>query len=188
MDPKITARDMGVKLSIDQTRVRQTPKTDFGSVMMTGLSKTADVALTAGAIAAPFIPGGAVVSAAISGVAQLKDAAGGLSSTSGAMTSGPNGMAIGGGGGSGGSLATSVSGSGGGNSAFGAVNQLAASGDPNAAMFNATKAMQEMNMSQNLQYLQLQQSMQQDNRQFTLVSNIMKVKHDTAKNAINNVR
>jgi len=46
----------------------------------------------------------------------------------------------------------------------------------------------EMQQSFNLQYLQLQQDMQQQNRQFTLVSNIMKVKHDTAKNAINNVR
>jgi hypothetical protein len=30
--------------------------------------------------------------------------------------------------------------------------------------------------------------MQDENRRFTLVSNIMKTKHDTAKNAINNVR
>lgn len=46
----------------------------------------------------------------------------------------------------------------------------------------------EMQESFNLQYLQLQQNMQQQNRQFTLVSNIMKVKHDTAKAAINNIR
>ncbi len=52
----------------------------------------------------------------------------------------------------------------------------------------ATKQMQEMNQSFNLQYLRLQQSMQQHNREFTMVSNIMKTKHDTAKNAINNVR
>jgi hypothetical protein len=46
----------------------------------------------------------------------------------------------------------------------------------------------EMDQSFNLQYLQLQQDMQAQNRQFTLISNIMKVKHDTAKNAINNIR
>jgi len=39
-----------------------------------------------------------------------------------------------------------------------------------------------------MQYLMLQQKMQSDNRRFTLLSNIMKIKHDTAKNAINNVR
>lgn len=53
---------------------------------------------------------------------------------------------------------------------------------------NATESMEEMDQTFNLQYLQLQQDMQSQNRQFTLVSNIMKVKHDTAKNAINNVR
>ena len=39
-----------------------------------------------------------------------------------------------------------------------------------------------------LEYLALEQKTQSDNRQFTLLSNIMKTKHDTAKNAINNVR
>ena len=51
-----------------------------------------------------------------------------------------------------------------------------------------TKSVLAMKQSFNLQYLQLQQNMQQQNRQFTLMSNIMKVKHDTAKSAINNVR
>jgi len=55
-------------------------------------------------------------------------------------------------------------------------------------MLSSTTEMDEMSQSFSLQYLQLQQDMQADNRQFTLVSNIMKVKHDTAKNAINNVR
>jgi hypothetical protein len=36
--------------------------------------------------------------------------------------------------------------------------------------------------------LGLQQAMQNENRQFTTVSNVMKTKHDTAKNAISNVR
>ena len=52
----------------------------------------------------------------------------------------------------------------------------------------ATKSVLAMQQSFNLQYLQLQQKMQGENRQFTLMSNIMKVKHDTAKSAINNVR
>jgi hypothetical protein len=50
------------------------------------------------------------------------------------------------------------------------------------------KQLMEMNQSFNLQYLGLQQAMQDENRRFTLVSNIMKTKHDTAKNAINNIR
>lgn len=48
--------------------------------------------------------------------------------------------------------------------------------------------LQESQMSFNLQYLQLQNSMQNENRQFTMVSNIMKTKHDTVKNSISNIR
>ncbi len=40
----------------------------------------------------------------------------------------------------------------------------------------------------NMQYLQLQQEMQDENRKFTTLSNIMKTRHDTAKNAISNVK
>jgi hypothetical protein len=47
---------------------------------------------------------------------------------------------------------------------------------------------QETQMSFNLQYLQLQSQMQNENRQFTAVSNIMKTKHDTVKNSISNIR
>jgi hypothetical protein len=54
-------------------------------------------------------------------------------------------------------------------------------------LFAATQGMQEMQMSFNMQYLQLQNSMQNDNRQFTMVSNIMKTKHDTVKNTISNI-
>ncbi len=47
---------------------------------------------------------------------------------------------------------------------------------------------QEMHKSFNLQYLMLQNKISHENRQFTMVSNILKNKHDTAKNAINNIR
>jgi hypothetical protein len=56
------------------------------------------------------------------------------------------------------------------------------------ALMNATKLMQEMSQSFNIQYLQLQQNMQQENRQFTMISNIMKNKHDTIENSLNNIR
>ena len=55
-------------------------------------------------------------------------------------------------------------------------------------LLTATRNMQEMNRSFNLQYLAVQQQIQSDNRKFTVLSNVMKTKHDTAKNAINNVR
>ncbi|NTU57575.1 MAG: hypothetical protein HGB00_01430 [Chlorobiaceae bacterium] len=52
----------------------------------------------------------------------------------------------------------------------------------------ASRSMQEMQMSFNLQYLQLQSQMQDENRSYTMISNIMKNKHDTVKNSINNIR
>ncbi len=57
-----------------------------------------------------------------------------------------------------------------------------------AATTNAAQQMQETQMSFNLQYLMLQNQMQNENRQFAMVSNIMKTKHDTAKNSISNIR
>lgn len=50
---------------------------------------------------------------------------------------------------------------------------------------STTKTMQE---SFNQQYLTLQSQMQRESRQYTAISNIMKTKHDAAKNAIANVR
>jgi hypothetical protein len=62
--------------------------------------------------------------------------------------------------------------------------------DP-AALANLQTAIKEMRQTQmnfNMQYLQLQEKMQNENRQYTTVSNILKTKHDTVKNSINNVR
>jgi hypothetical protein len=61
-------------------------------------------------------------------------------------------------------------------------------GSSTQSLMDQTKAMQEMQMSFNLQYLNLQNKMQNENRQFSTISNVIKTKHDTAKNAINNVR
>lgn len=57
-----------------------------------------------------------------------------------------------------------------------------------AQLLDAVRAMQETQMSFNLQYLQLQSQMQHENRSFTAISNIMKTKHDTVKNSIANIR
>jgi chromosome segregation ATPase len=67
-------------------------------------------------------------------------------------------------------------------------NNLNPSGESTTQLLDATKNMQETQMSFNLQYLQLQNQMQNENRQFSMVSNIMKTKHDTVKNSISNIR
>jgi hypothetical protein len=70
----------------------------------------------------------------------------------------------------------------------GGIAGAAAGGSSTQDLMNATQQMQEMQMSFNLQYLQLQENMQNANRQYTAVSNIMKTKHDTVKNSISNIR
>jgi hypothetical protein len=61
-------------------------------------------------------------------------------------------------------------------------------GDAAKSLFQAAQEMQEMQQSFNLQYLMLQNKISHENRQFSMVSNIMKNKHDTAKNSIDNIR
>ena len=63
----------------------------------------------------------------------------------------------------------------------------ALSGDSGGDLLEATRALQQQSQSFNLQYLELQESVQRESREYTAVSNVMKVKHDSAKAAINNV-
>ncbi len=184
MDSKISSGNTGLRVQIDQSRSRQAPRTDFGSMLSTGLNRTAGAVMDAGKLAAPFIPGGAVLSAAISGVGSLKSAAAGQ--TAGGAATGANSTGLMGGS----SMTGTVGGTGGswgGGSAAGGVGGVPGAQAPGGA-FSDGKAFLEMQASFNMQYLMLQQQMQSENRQFTTLSNIMKTKHDTSKNAINNIR
>jgi hypothetical protein len=173
------ARQRGVNLSNDSNVGRASPRTDFGTHLRNGVSAGAGVASSALSVAAPMIPGGAVLSAAASGIS------GGMGGGTGAYGSGSGGVPAGtqfGGADNipvGGSLLNTQSGGGGqGGGVPGSQQDL----------LNQTKGMQEMAQSFNLQYLQLQEKMQSENRSFSTVSNVMKTKHDTAKSSISNVR
>lgn len=52
----------------------------------------------------------------------------------------------------------------------------------------ATRELVEMNQSFNLQYLGLQNQMQNENRQYSAVSNVIKGKHAAAQNSLGNIR
>ncbi|MEI7706371.1 MAG: hypothetical protein WCK73_17435 [Deltaproteobacteria bacterium] len=54
--------------------------------------------------------------------------------------------------------------------------------------FDAARLLQQESQSFNLQYLELQERMQRETREFTAVSNVMKVRHDAARAAIQNVQ
>ena len=172
-----------IQLDSSSTTVRQSPRTDFGTQVRNGISAGAGTAGAAIGVAAPFVPGAAVLSAAMSGTAGSLGSGGAVGG--GAAYGGGSGMSGGAGvdipvGGPG--LGTPI---GGGAGAGGAAG---GSGNNQQDLLNQTKGMQEMMQSFNLQYLQLQEKMQAENRSFTTVSNVMKTKHDTAKSSISNVR
>lgn len=115
-------------------------------------------------LAAPFVPGGPVLAGAVRAAA-----APALASGVRAATAGPGAPA-----GAGAGLGTA------GAAGAGAL-------DGGGDVLEATRALQLQAQCFNLQYLQLQESMQRESREFTALSNVMKVKHDSAKAAINNV-
>ena len=169
-------QNKGIRFKIEQTREQRAALQSTGAAFKAAIDRTTQMGSSLVASVAPFVPGGAVVSAAVS---SLSSGLGGQATAG--VSGGPNALGLSGG--------AAVSGGAGG-SAIGAVEANVASGAESSAdqMLLATREMQEMNQSFNLQYLQLQQNMQQENRKFTTLSNVMKAKHDTAKNAINNVR
>ena len=52
----------------------------------------------------------------------------------------------------------------------------------------SVQSMMQHGQMSNLQLLALQQQIQQENQQFSTVSNVMRAKHDTAKAAVSNIR
>jgi hypothetical protein len=95
------------------------------------------------ALAAPYVPGGMILSAAIRGAA----------------SPGARAALDGGAGGAG----------------------------PEGDLLDATRTLQRESQAFNVRYLELQEAMQRESREFTTLTNVMKVKHDTAKAAITNI-
>jgi hypothetical protein len=174
--PSAGNNNRGVTLDSSTSTQRTAPRTDFGTQVRNGIAAGAGTAGAAIGVAAPFVPGAAVVSAAVSGAAGNFGGGGG-----------GGGASIGGGAGAGTNVAGIPLGGPGLNTPQGGGSNSAIS-DPNQQLLDQTKGMQEMMQSFNLQYLQLQEKMQQENRSFSTVSNVMKTKHDTAKSSISNVR
>jgi hypothetical protein len=63
-----------------------------------------------------------------------------------------------------------------------------AGGAPPTSETTNVDAMMQQGQLSNYELLALQQQIQQENQQFTTVSNVMRAKHDTAKAAVSNIR
>ena len=125
----------------------------------TVLARTAqEVVRTGAGVVASLVPGAPAVSAAVASVGSVVSSA--ASSVRGASAT-----------------------SGGAGSVPGTTGQ----GDQ-WDLLEAQKEMQADGMKMNLAYIQLQNEMQAESRSQNAISNIMKVRHDSAKAAINNIR
>lgn len=152
------------QISLTPTVARQTPQNDFGHVMA---RTVASVVQTGAGVAGGMAVGNPVLSAAINGVMSTVSA---VSSLGGTGTSSVG--AVGGG-------------------APGGLGALAGGGRGNQESWDLMEAQKLMNAEQqkfNVAYLGLQNAMQRESREFNAISNIMKVRHDSAKAAINNIR
>ena len=161
-------------LSIAQTVPRQTPQTDFGptfaraarEVVRTGAGLVGGM-LPAGVISSAAVAGlrGAVSAAVPSPMALTASATGGASAA-GATTS---------------TMSTHATATG---TTAGATTGQGDAWD----LMEAQRLMNAEGQKFNVAYLTLQNEMQKESREHNAISNIMKVRHDSAKAAINNIR
>ncbi len=165
------------RVSMNVTVAKQSQGSTFGEKVNVGLH-TAGSALSQGAsLLGGALPGGAIISAAVSSVSNL---AGSSAAAASYASTGVVGL-------SGGSGGTSVGGTslavGGGSNA--SPNLTAGVGTNGIGAFNGDIAAMS---AQNAQMLQVQMAMQRENTMFSSISNVLKTKHDTAKNSVSNIR
>ena len=145
-------------LSMIPTVGRQTPNNEFGTV----LARTAQEIVAKGVgMVGSVVPGAPVVSAAVSSTRSVVSS---VSATPSSAVPLPN--------------------PGGGTGSAGGTTGKGDAWD----MMEAQKLMAAEGQKFNMAYLALQNDMQRESREHNAVSNIMKVRHDSAKAAINNLR
>ncbi len=161
------------RLSITTTVPRQTPKNEFGQVLKNTLTTGANLAgkIVGGVTGMP------IVSAAVSSVSAL--AGGSTAGRAATVAQAASGI-------------QNIGATGNGISSPGAGPAIPGAGgtDPNITahdpadmqgMIDAMRAESDRSMA-------LQMSMQQESRDYNTLSNVIKVRHDSAKAAINNIR
>ena len=155
----------GVYATQTAPRVTPAPAHPFQQVMYAG-----SAAIVSGAEAAvTHLPGGGILAAAMrpgvsSGVGSLSTPA---SASLGGRAEGPTGTA-----GASSGLSTTT----------GSALGTSGTGDPSIEQVMSQDA------DQNMYYLKLQEQMSAESRSYSAISNVLKARHDTMKNAIGNIR
>lgn len=154
-----------LNVSLTPTVARQTPRNEFGQVMKNTLETATKAAGVVSGALMGSLPGGGIISAAVSSVTNL-------------ASSGPGGSA--------GLAATGITSVGGSGavSGGGMTGQIASS----SGMPSSVGDMVQQMRAEADRSMLMQMQMQQESREYNAVSNVLKVRHDSAKSAINNIR
>ncbi len=169
-----------VQVVKDLLKTRQTQQASFGERVNSGLNVAGGAIASGASLIAPATEPGADHSSAVQNLQTLLDQ---LAAAQVDIDAGMDGT------GAVGALPQdALAGLDGAVKTAGDAITAAAGGDTQSALMQATQAMQTAQMSFDQRYLQLQKSMQNENRQYTTVSNVLKTKHDTVKNSIGNIR
>ena len=181
------------RMSTNLTTARVTPDTSFAARVQSGVGTAASAVAGGVGVVASMVPGGSVVSAAVSSLTTFSGSSGSgsgpyvgaalssggapASTTLGSLGSGitASGVSGGGVGVATGSVGSSTSG------------QVALPSNGTGMGNEFSGDMQSM-FAQQKQLLGVQMSLQRENQVFSTISNVMKTRHDTAKNSIGNIR
>jgi hypothetical protein len=161
-------------ISVVPTTPRQSMPSRFDVALQNAANHLARTVVGGMELAAPAVPGGTFLLGAVRAATQPP---GGTASMTGASPYGPTALAV----------ATGAAPGAGSAAAVAATGGQAAGGSDTDAL-SAARSLQAESQAFNAQYLQLQEAMQRENREFTALSNVMKVKHDTARAAIGNIQ
>lgn len=152
--------DSSNRISLTPTVARQTPQNEFGNVLKSALQTAAN----AGGALLSSVPGGGIISAAVSNVTALANGGSAHAANAATGITSVNSVSSGGGA-TAQALATSPNGTP--SELSGMIGQMRAEADRSTMM---------------------QMQMQQESREYNTISNVLKVRHDSAKSAINNIR
>ena len=174
------------RMSTNVTTARVTPDTSFAARVQNGVGTAANMVAGGVGVVANMVPGGSVVSAAVSSLTTF-------SNTSGSGSAPYYGAALG----SGASPMNTTLNAGGGSALVSGSTSIGASGGNRGQVslpgggsgvggeFNGE--MQGM-FAEQKKLLGLQVAMQRENQVFSTISNVLKTRHDSAKNSIGNIR
>ncbi|WP_375766669.1 hypothetical protein NR798_33995 [Archangium gephyra] len=174
------------RMSTNLTTARVTPDTSFAARVQNGVGTAANMVAGGVGVVANMVPGGSVVSAAVSSLTTFNGASGSGAAPyyGAAMGSGaaPMNTTLNAGGGSALVSGNTSIGASGGNS-----GQVSVPGGGSGVGSEFNPEMQSM-FAEQKKLLGLQVAMQRENQVFSTISNVLKTRHDSAKNSIGNIR